>query len=194
MRLRARDVVPMLLEVSSRNTGERVPLLFIFVLMPISEIFVLLQVGSLIGIWPTIGCILLTATIGVLLLRAQGSALLLRGARRVEDGGLPAQELLEGFVLAIGGALLLTPGFITDVIGFCCLLPPTRAWIVRNIVIPRIRSGETVTRFTVRTGPHGTTTTRRFTRTWSSRDPHNDRVRDPDVIEGEIVDRDDSRD
>lgn len=117
------------------------PLFIVFVLMPLAEVIVLLEVGSRIGLWPTVLCIVLTATLGVMLLRQQGVSVLLRGVRRAEAGGLPAQELLEAFVLAIGGALLLTPGFITDAIGFACLVPPSRAFLVRRLLVPRLRTG-----------------------------------------------------
>ena len=106
-------------------------LLILFIGMPIAEIYVLITVGSRIGAGWTIALVLLTAVIGTLLLRQQGLSTLWRARQTMEAGGVPALELLEGVILAVGGALLLTPGFITDAIGFACLLPPVRQVLVR---------------------------------------------------------------
>src|SRR5690606_19661020 len=101
-------------------------LFLLFVLTPIVEMWVLIKVGGVIGALPTIGLVLLTAVIGLALLRMQGFATLLRARQKMEEGQLPAKELVEGIFLAVGGALLLTPGFVTDALGFACLLPGTR--------------------------------------------------------------------
>lgn len=102
-------------------------LLLLFVVMPIIEMWLLIHVGAEIGPLYTIGLVLLTAVIGVQLLRQQGFATLWRGRRKLEEGQLPAQEIVEGIILAVSGALLLTPGFVTDAIGFAGLFPPSRA-------------------------------------------------------------------
>jgi len=109
-------------------------LFLLFLIVPIIEMYVLIRVGEWIGAWPTIGLVLLTAMIGVALLRQQGFATLARGMRRLDIGEVPAQEMLEGLMLAVGGALLLTPGFVTDVFGFACLLPPTRRAMVALVL------------------------------------------------------------
>lgn len=102
-------------------------LLFIlFVVMPIVEMIILIKVGGMIGALPTIGLVLLTATIGVGLLRQQGLSTLTRAQDKMRTGQLPASEMVEGLFLAVGGALLLTPGFVTDAIGFACLIPGIR--------------------------------------------------------------------
>lgn len=105
-----------------------------FLVLPIIEMYVLIRVGQWIGAVPTIAMVALTAVIGVALLRRQGLSTLLRGQRRLDAGELPAEEMLEGLVLAVGGALLLTPGFVTDAFGFACLVPPARRRIVRALV------------------------------------------------------------
>jgi UPF0716 protein FxsA len=105
-------------------------LVFLFIGIPIVEMWVLIEVGSAIGALSTIGLVFLTAAVGLALLRQQGINTLLKVNARMERGELPAGEILEGVMLAVGGALLLTPGFITDVIGFCCLLPFTRKALV----------------------------------------------------------------
>ncbi|GLQ29709.1 FxsA family protein [Litoribrevibacter albus] len=101
-------------------------LFLLFCTLPVIELIILLKVGSWLGVWPTVGLILGTAFIGVNLLRQQGLKTFSRANQRLAQGEMPATEMVEGIVLAIGGALLLTPGLVTDVIGFSCLLPGTR--------------------------------------------------------------------
>lgn len=112
------------------------PLLLIFVIVPVLEMWLLIEVGSRIGALPTIALVLLTAMIGVGLLRRQGLSTLARANRRMEAGQMPAEEMVEGIFLAVGGALLLTPGFFTDFIGFCCLIPG-----IRQLIIGRLLKG-----------------------------------------------------
>lgn len=102
------------------------PLLLIFIIVPLAELAVLIKVGGAIGILWTFLLILFTAFIGVTLLRAQGLATLMRASERMQQGDIPAKELAEGFLLALAGALLLTPGFLTDAFGFSLLLPGVR--------------------------------------------------------------------
>ncbi|OZB10014.1 MAG: exlusion protein FxsA [Marinobacter sp. 34-60-7] len=102
---------------------------FLFIVLPIAELALLIQVGSVIGVLNTVGLVFLTAIIGGWLLRQQGLATLLRANERLNSGELPAKEVAEGLILAVGGAMLLTPGFITDTFGFLCLLPGTRHWL-----------------------------------------------------------------
>lgn len=109
-------------------------LVALFITIPIVEMYVLIEVGSALGALPTIALVFLTAILGLALLRQQGAATLLRAVRRMDQGGLPAQEMLEGIVLAVGGALLLTPGFVTDALGFACLFPPTRRLFLRQLL------------------------------------------------------------
>ena len=109
-------------------------LFLLFVVMPVVEMWLLITVGTEIGAMATIGLVLLTAVFGAKLLREQGFATLWRGQRKLEEGKLPAQEIVEGTILAVSGALLLTPGFITDVIGFAGLIPPIRALFVSRLI------------------------------------------------------------
>ena len=96
--------------------------------------YLLIEVGSTIGTLPTIALVMLTAVIGVALLRRQGLATLTRGLGRLQRGEVPAQEMAEGILLAISGALLLTPGFVTDAVGFAFLLPASRVVIARRLL------------------------------------------------------------
>ncbi len=105
-------------------------LFFLFIVMPIIEMLVLIKVGGMIGAWNTIGLVLLTAMLGMALLKQQGPRTLLRAQTKMQKGELPAKEMIEGIFLAVGGALLLTPGFVTDALGFCCLLPGIRHVII----------------------------------------------------------------
>lgn len=108
-------------------------LFILFVVLPIVEIMVLIEVGSQIGTLNTAILVVLTALIGSLMLRHQGLSTLFRARERIDSGQLPLQEMLEGICLAVGGALLVTPGFVTDAIGFACLFPLTRLWLVKVV-------------------------------------------------------------
>ena len=102
-------------------------LLFLFLALPIAEIYVIIQVGDAIGVAPTIALLILDGFLGAALARSQGRAAWERFNRALTDGRVPANETFDGAMIIVGGALLLAPGFITDVIGFALLLPPTRA-------------------------------------------------------------------
>ena len=89
----------------------------IFIGLPILEMYILIQVGTSIGAFNTIALVLLTAVIGLVLLRQQGFQTLMNARNKLMHSELPAEEIVTGIFLAIGGALLLTPGFVTDAIG-----------------------------------------------------------------------------
>ena len=108
--------------------------LLLFILMPILEMWLLITIGSYIGALSTILLVMLTALIGIGLLREQGVSTLWRGREKLQQGKIPAQEMMEGIVLAVSGALLLTPGFVTDTIGFLGLLPFSRIYLVKIIL------------------------------------------------------------
>lgn len=108
--------------------------LLLFIAVPIIEMYILITVGGVIGALPTIGLVVLTATIGLWLLRLEGLATLHRVQEKLQAGQIPDIELLEGIMLIVGGALLLTPGFVTDAIGFTCLIPGLRQPIARSLI------------------------------------------------------------
>ncbi len=108
-------------------------LLIAFIAMPLVEIAVLINVGSWLGLWPTLGLIILTALIGTWMLRQQGFAVMARAQQRFSEGKMPLDEIFEGFCLVISGALLLTPGFVTDAIGGSLLIPSVRGWLYRRL-------------------------------------------------------------
>ena len=102
-----------------------------FIVLPILEMYVLISVGSNIGAFNTILLVLLTALIGLALLRVQGFRILINARNKLGMAQLPAEEMITGIFLAIGGALLLTPGFITDLFGLLCLVPVTRRFLLK---------------------------------------------------------------
>ena len=116
-------------------------LLLLFIVMPVLEMWLLISVGTQIGALPTIGLVLLTAVVGAGLLREQGFATLWRGRQKLQEGQLPTTEIAEGFILAVSGALLLTPGFFTDVIGFAGLIPPIRVLFAKHIMKNMVVAG-----------------------------------------------------
>jgi len=108
------------------------PLLFVLLIgVPLVEIYVLVEVGRVIGAPSTIALVVLMALAGSWLLRHEGLRTLARVQQAAARGELPALELLEGLVLLVTGVLLLTPGFVTDVLGFLALLPPVRSALAR---------------------------------------------------------------
>ena len=107
----------------------------LFLVIPIIEVYLLIEVGGIIGAGWTILLIVLTAIVGVNLLRQQGISTLMRANQAMSQGQVPAMEMMEGLFLAVGGALLITPGFFTDVLGFICLIPFTRRGIIRALLL-----------------------------------------------------------
>lgn len=105
------------------------PLLFIVI--PLVELYLIIKVGGYIGAFWTVMIVIMTAVIGVNLLRMQGFNTLRRAQQNMEQGMMPAMEMMEGIVLAVGGALLITPGFLTDTLGLLCLIPVSRRAMIR---------------------------------------------------------------
>lgn len=110
-------------------------ILFLCVLaIPFAEIYLLLQVGGLIGVFPTVLLVVFTAILGAWLLKQQGFATWQRFQSNLAQGSIPAYEMIEGPIILVGGALLLTPGFFTDMLGFACLIPALRRRIAQYII------------------------------------------------------------
>lgn len=105
-------------------------LFLLLLLVPLVEIYLLIQVGGLIGAIPTIALVVFTALLGTMLLRFQGWATLQRTRMTMAQGQVPALEMLEGVLLVLAGILLLTPGFITDAVGFLLLVPALRRALI----------------------------------------------------------------
>jgi UPF0716 protein FxsA len=109
-------------------------LFLIFVIVPLLEIYVLLQVGSAIGALPTIAMVVFTAMLGVVLIRIQGFVTFMRFREKTLRGEMPAEEMFTGMALLLAGAFLLTPGFVTDSMGFLLLVPAFRRTILKRIM------------------------------------------------------------
>lgn len=106
----------------------------LFLLVPLIEIYLLIQVGGIIGALPTVFLVVFTAVLGALLLRHQGLYTYARVQQSLARGELPTVAMLEGVVLLLCGALLLTPGFFTDTLGFLGLVPPFRKWLILKVL------------------------------------------------------------
>jgi UPF0716 protein FxsA len=112
-------------------------LIVLFIVVPLAELYVILKVGDAIGVVPTIALLALDSVLGSMLLRAQGRAVWRRFNEALGAGRMPHREVMDGVLVIFGGAFLITPGFITDIVGLVLLLPPTRSlvrrWLVRRL-------------------------------------------------------------
>lgn len=129
-----------------------IALIALFILIPISELYVILKVGDLIGIVPTLALLVADSLLGSWLMRSQGRAVWRRFQETMQAGRIPHREVFDGVLVIFGGAFLITPGFLTDVVGVLCLLPPTRSLLRRWL----IRRGGRMFGFSVATGRRGT--------------------------------------
>jgi UPF0716 protein FxsA len=113
-------------------------LVLLFILVPIAELYVIIQIAGAIEIVPTLALLVADALLGSFLLRQQGRGAWLRFNRALAESRLPHKEVFDGVLIILGGALLLTPGFLTDVLGLIFLIPPTRA-LVRALAARMVR-------------------------------------------------------
>jgi UPF0716 protein FxsA len=127
-------------------------LVLIFIVVPIAELAVIIQVGQQIGVWLTIAILIADSILGSVLMRSQGRLTWRRFNETLQAGRPPAREALDGVLVIFGGALLLTPGFITDILGLLLLIPPTRA-LVRRILVKRFADRMIVAAQTRTAGP-----------------------------------------
>jgi UPF0716 protein FxsA len=118
-------------------------LLVLFVVVPIAELAIIIQVGQLIGVWWTIALLIADSVLGSMLMRSQGRAAWRRFTGAVQAARPPAREVADGVLIIFGGALLLTPGFISDFFGLLFLLPPTRA-AIRRLFLRQVMARITV--------------------------------------------------
>jgi UPF0716 protein FxsA len=133
-------------------------LALLFILVPLLELVLLIELGQVVGLWPTLGLVVATGAAGAALARAQGLRTLFAFQEASAGGRLPAQEIQDGLAILVGGALLLTPGLITDIVGFSLLLPPTRKWIqarLRKALLRRVQEGEIQVAFFTPGSPGG---------------------------------------
>lgn len=116
-------------------------LLLLFIGVPIAEIALFIEIGGLIGTWWTVATIFATAVIGTALVRQQGLQAMARARAAAQRNELPVDAVIAGVCILIAGALLLTPGFLTDALGFALLIPPLRAGLAKAAVAQMKRSG-----------------------------------------------------
>lgn len=115
-------------------------LFILFLTIPLIEIAILIEIGKIVGAAYTIILVIGTAALGAALLRAQGISTLAKVQNNMNQGNLPATELIEGLMLLIAGALLLTPGFFTDIFGFLVLIPALRHRVAQTFLASFIQS------------------------------------------------------
>ena len=131
-------------------------LILLFIVLPIAELYVIIQIGGAIGVLPTLAILVVDSLVGAALARSQSRAAWERFNRALAEGRIPGREVFDGAMIILGGALLLTPGFITDIVGLLLLVPPTRA-ALRGVPQPirgEARRGR-VARHALRLGPPG---------------------------------------
>ena len=124
-------------------------LVLLFIVVPIAELYVIIKVGGWIGVLPTLAILLADALLGSMLLRHQGRSAWRRFNQALDERRFPGKEVADGLLITVGGTLLLTPGFITDIAGLVLLIPPTRA-LVRGLLARFMRR-----RFRLVSGPAG---------------------------------------
>lgn len=174
------------------------PLFFLFTVVPFVELYLLFQVGDAMGWANTLLLVLVTGIVGAHMARSQGRQIMIQVQSEMAQGGLPADGMLNGFLVFIGGVLLITPGIITDVIGFCFIFPVTRWGLVKALkahIAHGIKSGKY--RFqgaNMGGGPTGSGgfhvyTSQRTSQHW----PQSESVRDVIEVSAEEIESSDSR-
>ncbi len=118
-------------------------ILLLFIAVPIAEIIIFIEAGNLIGLWATLLMVVLTAIVGTAMLRQQGVSALRRAEEALQRNELPMEEVVTGICLLVSGALLLTPGFLTDSIGFALLVPFFRHFLGALVFRHFVNSGRT---------------------------------------------------
>ncbi|MEN3271502.1 MAG: protein FxsA [Actinomycetota bacterium] len=114
-------------------------LALLFLVIPIVELYVIIQVAHAIGVFDTLGLLVLDSIVGGWLMKREGMGVLRRLQAKLSTGDLPSTELVDGFLILFGGALMLAPGFLTDLLGMALLLPPIRA-VARRVLARRFKS------------------------------------------------------
>ena len=111
-------------------------LIVLFIVVPIAELYVILKIGDVIGWLPTLALLVADSLLGTWLMRSQGRTVWNRFQETMQSGRIPHREVFDGVLVIFGGAFLITPGFLTDVVGFLLLVPPTRSlfrrWLIRR--------------------------------------------------------------
>lgn len=114
-------------------------LLLVFLVVPIVELAVIIQVGQVLGVAPTLALLVVMSILGAWLMKREGLGVIRRAKQQASSGRVPGKEVVDGFLIVLGGALMLTPGFVTDGIGIALLLPPVRA-VVRPLLLTQLQA------------------------------------------------------
>lgn len=153
--------------------------------VPIVEIYLIVQVGQVIGGWPTVGLLLVESALGAWLIKREGSRAWKALQSALQTGRMPGKELADAALVLVGGTLLLTPGFVTDIFGFFCVLPFTRP------LARRVLSGFLGRRIVAQLGGNPITGFMPGTyRPPTAEEAEAQRRRNDDVVQGEVVDPD----
>jgi UPF0716 protein FxsA len=123
------------------------PLFFLFTVLPFVELAVLILIGQRIGFWPTLWMTIAAGVVGAVLAKSQGRRVISEWQRALAEGRMPEEGLISALLVLVGAVLLVTPGVLSDVVGFFMLLPPTRrifahllrSWVARRIADGRLR-------------------------------------------------------
>lgn len=162
-------------------------LVLLFILLPTLELVLLIKLGSYIGALATVAIVFVTAVLGASMLRREGFSTLMKARERLESGEMPAREVAEGALLIVAGAFLLTPGFITDAVGFACLIPSLRRRMAEALMKRMALQVGTVTmQSTTFGGGAGPQSPQRGQGPQQGQSPQ----RDQNIIEGEFERRD----
>ncbi len=108
-------------------------LLILFTVIPLVELALLIKVGNIIGVWKTIFIVIATGVLGAALARSQGMQTMSSIRKELSEGRTPTESLLNGLLILVGGVVLLTPGLLTDLLGFSLLIPLTRNWFKKAL-------------------------------------------------------------
>ena len=108
-------------------------LLILFTVVPLVELALLIKLGNVIGLWPTIFIVIATGVLGAALARSQGTQVISAIRAEVAEGRPPTESLINGLLVLVGGVVLLTPGLLTDLLGFSFLIPFTRSWFKKKL-------------------------------------------------------------
>ncbi len=166
-------------------------LALLFLLVPIAELYVIVQVAGSLGVLETIAVLIGISVLGAWLVKREGLGIVARVQREVGSGRLPTDSVVDGFLVLFAGALLMTPGFLTDLMGILLLLPPTRA-VIRVAALRWFRRRAAAAVASGVAGSGSATSSRFFVydlRTTGNARPD---VIDADVIDGEVIDVDPS--
>jgi UPF0716 protein FxsA len=109
-------------------------LVLLFLVVPLAELYVIIQVGQAFGALNTIALLIIISAVGAWLVKREGMSVFRRFQRQIEAGGVPGKEIADGVMILFAGALLMSPGFLTDLLGIALLLPPVRA-VIRGVVM-----------------------------------------------------------